>query len=643
MDGSRTAGNAGDRSDYGSGYGSGTGPVAAAGAQGVLGRDGHSDSVGDAGNLSSHQTPGIGHHSHGHEFAGDPCNDGAAEGHPLFTKGPHATDTANLLDPHVTPQVTLPSTSTTTSSDTGLGSNASTALGSTAYGGDRHGGEVTESEPTRHGDHHHGRDAAVAGGLGAAGAAAYSAGREDTPSTETTSTTTGPHQSKLLNKLDPRVHTGSESSESPATTAQTSDLIGSSEPGSSAHMPTSEKVGGTDDYGRDSALAGAGGVAGYESQKHPTNFESSTAPATSGELGSSDPAGTTPRGDYDPNARSVEAGGLGSDYTEGDVHKEKDRGLASRLPGFLGGHKDKSQEPTSLGQADTTTEPEGSSGHHFIRDAGLASAGVGGGLAAYETQKVHSRDEPQTATESSSYPPTESVDSDTRRDPALTGAVGTGLGASETGVSNREAEKLDKAREKEYEKEQKAIHKEELKHEKALEKEEKQREKEEKKHEKELAKEEKKHQDDGKKHGGILGLFHRDKADKHDEDIVADQHPDTSYQGTEAAAGVGAAGVSAAGVGAAIEHEKDAHELNKLHKDPPAGYYESKGYEAPSTGDGSQTIGGTGPTGPIQGEEYPTGSQLSGTGGIADPKSIQGGEYPTGSQLADTGSNADPK
>lgn len=43
------------------------------------------------------------HQHHGHEYEGDPCEKGAVEGRggPHFVSGPHVTDTANRLDPHV--------------------------------------------------------------------------------------------------------------------------------------------------------------------------------------------------------------------------------------------------------------------------------------------------------------------------------------------------------------------------------------------------------------------------------------------------------------------------------------------------------------------------------------------------------------
>ena len=675
LDGSRTVGSAG----YPSGIGSTTGAIPPS----VSEQDGRTGAGSGIGNLPTGQTAAGGYgpeswkHEHvscGHEFAGDPCHDGSVEGRPLFTKGPHVTDTANLLDPHVTPQVRLASESTAISSDKEPGLNTQIGdahrrevpgLGSTTYGDDRQGREVSELGSTTHPDSyrggeatasesigqkdkHHGRDAALVGGLGAAGAgAAYSSSRDDAPPAEDTSTTTGPHRSKLLNKLDPRVHNSSTGSERPTSTTETSALIGSSDPGSTSHMPTSKEVGTSHDHGREvgvglgaAGLAGAAGAAGYESERRPTNLESTTQPTSTTGVGSNDTAEASTKGSYGDNVTSAVDRGLGFREKEQYPRDDKGQDRTSRLPDAPDGHYPQSQEPTDLkGNATTVPSaakdptsnvPESDPGHHLLRDAGLASAGIGGGLAAYEVQKAQTRDEPvTTSTDPSTYPPSGQeaggriADPYAERDSApASGGVGTGLGTDDGGeVSNREAEKLAEARNKEFEKEQKAIHKEQVKHEKALEKEEKKHEKEErkhekavekeekrlqkeeKKHEKELAKEEKESHDDGKKHGGILGLFHRDKSDKADETDVRDEYPEGSYQEPEAT-GLAAAG-DGTGVGTGDEPEK--HKPNKLHKDPPAGYYESKGYYPPTTGDGSQ---------PSDVNDQSSGYQRSATGDV---------------------------
>lgn len=141
LDGSRTAGSTG----YGSsgadtGYGSGTGATPNSANQGFLGR---ADGGNKAGTTSSGTTSsGYGpesweheHNRHGHQYEGDPCETGAVGSgdHILGTTGPHITDTANLLDPHV-------------ASGTGR---------------------------SEHTSHRHGEEAALAGSAGGAGLGAY--------------------------------------------------------------------------------------------------------------------------------------------------------------------------------------------------------------------------------------------------------------------------------------------------------------------------------------------------------------------------------------------------------------------------------------------------------------------------------------
>lgn len=61
-----------------------------------------------------------------------------------------------------------------------------------------------DSSSTQHGQHHYGRDAAVAGGAGAAGYGAYEA-THDNSGPGPAPNTAGPHKSDMLNKIDPRV------------------------------------------------------------------------------------------------------------------------------------------------------------------------------------------------------------------------------------------------------------------------------------------------------------------------------------------------------------------------------------------------------------------------------------------------------
>ena len=87
------------------------------------------------------------HQRHGHLYEGDPCETGAVDAQrgPHFASGPHATDTANRLDPHV-----------------GSGFGGIDATG--------------DSSRHQHGDHlQRGEEAAIADGAGTAGLGAMEA------------------------------------------------------------------------------------------------------------------------------------------------------------------------------------------------------------------------------------------------------------------------------------------------------------------------------------------------------------------------------------------------------------------------------------------------------------------------------------
>ena len=144
-DGSRTTGNTGYGSSTGD-YRSGTGSTPSSDNTGPLSynKGAGSGAVG-SGNT---RAPGYGpeswqheHQRHGHRYEGDPCETRAvdAQGGPHFIPGPHATDTANRLDPHVS---------------SGVG-----GIGATG-----------DSSKHHHGGHaHRGEEAALAGVAGTAG------------------------------------------------------------------------------------------------------------------------------------------------------------------------------------------------------------------------------------------------------------------------------------------------------------------------------------------------------------------------------------------------------------------------------------------------------------------------------------------
>ncbi|KAL8830274.1 MAG: hypothetical protein Q9191_001527, partial [Dirinaria sp. TL-2023a] len=694
------------------------------------------------------------HGVHGHKYEGDPCGpEESAPGAPHFTQGPHVTDTANRLDPRVGSDIGAPTGSTNTGASPVTGSD----FGSSTIGSGR-GATGTDSTPasstTRSGlgssttgDRHLGRDAALAGGAGAAGAGAYEASR-DGPAP----TTAGPHKSDLLNKVDPRVDSdlskqrGTSGAGStgigPGSTTKgpASGVTGSTSSGTAlpSDVPTSGSSSGRDHhYGRDVGIAGAGagaaGLGAYEAEKHhrgqqpsSTPSDSSGAPYSSSTVDPrvdstarseiSDKPATTSTGKdhhYGRDAGLAGAGGLAAyegqkhlgskqdpvqsstaptsttsntpeqvlyDSGRGPTTSSRDQGVSGtghhlgRDAGGAGAgaaaayeadkHLGRKEQPLDTrgsenrGAFEPTRPSDERTGHHYGRDAALGAGGVGAGAAAYEAGKSHDAQPPigtttgyddQTAVPKQSHTGRDAAlaggagagagalaghemskkeaereakaqESHTGRDAALAGGAGAGAGAlAGHEVSKKEAEREAKAQQKEIAKEQKAhdkeIAKEQKAHEKEVEKAEKKHEKEvaaaqhkaEKKHEKELSAAEKKHEKELEKeekkeekkshHGGILGLFHRDKPDdelkRENLERKGEVSPqDTASSATTASTAGTAGAASAAGLSDYERHERAGdhagmsegdklrqareHDRNRLHKDPPPGYVEKK-------------------------------------------------------------------
>ena len=412
------------------------------------------------------------------------------------------------------------------------------------------------------GDRDTGRDAALAGGAGAAGVGALEASRGHHGSaTGPASDTTGPHKLNILNTLDPRVkQEGLKHTTEPLGDAGSSTTAGSTTTGRDHH------------YGRDAGLVGAGGAAAYEADKHHKHH------------GASEPTTQTSGNDhhYGRDAGLVGAGGAAA-YEAEKHHKEKHGLLGHHNSGATG----TSSHPSAMGDSRDHT------GSHTGRDAALVG---GAGAAVYEADRHHHGQHGSTGT--SSYPPSSLDDRSTTsgthhgRDAGLAGGAGAATGAE---FSKKDAEKAAKEHHKELEKEQKHLQKEEKKHEKAVEKEEAHH-----------------GHSDGKKHG-LFGFLHRDKSDKELKEEEAARTGHSTHHGAEAAAGVGAVGAGAAVAG----HEHG--DRNRLHKDPPPGYGQT-GYEEPPTSRyAAQVTGGTGTTALAKGDPLQRGSHLTGAGNVMDP------------------------
>lgn len=451
-DGSRAMGDTGYGSTSG-GYGSGTGATPSSGNQGSLGRNTLGAEAGaGAGAVGSGTTTGTGygpeswqheHQRHGHQYEGDPCEIGEVGGQegPHFVSGPHITDTANRLDPHV-----------------GSGIEGAATTGDSS--GHHH-----------HGHHgHRGEEAALVGGAGAAGMGALEADRSkqrttgnttsaglDSSNTDrhgldttgggaydnerhtatgvsSTGKTAGPHKSDMLNKLDPRVD---------------SDLSKQQRSHGDGHH-----------YERDAALTGAGGAGVYEAEKHhrgndPSLATSSTTASMGGSQGRHHHAGR--------DAALTGAGGAGLYEAEKHYRRDEPNLATSSNTSGMGGQSlydsgvDPRVDPTrsGMGRDESAVSSAGSghqsatsSDHHYKRDAGLAGAG---GIGAYEAenhsgssdrsglaatpqdQLAGSGHQPAIATRSSPYPSSGYGDGSqpqtgnhTERNPLAASGVGAG-------------------------------------------------------------------------------------------------------------------------------------------------------------------------------------------------------------------------
>ncbi|KAM3069563.1 hypothetical protein ACMFMF_008779 [Clarireedia jacksonii] len=338
---------------------------------------------------------GLAHHEHGqHHNTHDSHRLGSGVG------GPHTTTTANLLDPKVNPNGPTESAhkhhghsgrvegggaEEADGDHGGLGTSAGT-LGKrefeaghtvTTTAGPHSSNLANKADPRVDSDlsksqgHHYGRDAAVAGGLGAAGAAAYGAGHHDN------TTTAGPHSSNLANKADPRVD---------------NDLSRNQD-----HH-----------YGRDAALAGGAGAAGLGAHQagHSTHHDPNTL--SSGTTG----YGNTTAGPHSSNLANKADPRVDSDNSHAQSHHYgRDAAVAGGV-GAAGyeankhlGHNNPNTTHTTHDPTTTTTtttsgphssnlankadprvdsDNSHSQSHHLGRDAAVAG---GVGAAGYEANK----------------------------------------------------------------------------------------------------------------------------------------------------------------------------------------------------------------------------------------------------------------
>ncbi|KAF9695509.1 hypothetical protein EKO04_006348 [Ascochyta lentis] len=471
--------------------------------------------------------------------------------------------------------------------------------------------------------HHYGRDAGLAGaGAATAGGLAY-AGSRDQPSGQRTvgstaedpaSKTVGPHSSNIANILDPRVQPDPAKQKDHTTTGpHQSDTFNRADP------KVDEKA-GQHHYGRDAAVAGGAGAAGYGA------YEAAKA---YGDHRSTQPGASMQEQRYDPTASGARAPNPIPATSEYNYHNPDVAALASATgagaPGHHGSQHGQTQQPYTTAQmaqqaqgykAPEITDNDLGPRDHSSRNAALgAGAGLAGTAAAGHAVSHH-RDTTHTPgsstqpgssslpqptgslTQGQQYPHnTNPAQSHDKRDAALLGGAGAAAGAgagyaygqrTQPQFDPKEQERLDKETAKHQ-------HELEKKHDKEVHKLEKEHEKDLKKHEKEAA-----HHDDSEKKGGLLGFLHRDKSKKETSPETSPRRTEDHHYGRDTAV-AGGVGAGAAGL---AEHEREDQfghgsgykGKNLLHKDPPVGH---PAREALESGHANDRVGTDGPIGEI--------------------------------------------
>ncbi|CCD51676.1 BcPIO4 [Botrytis cinerea T4] len=278
-----------------------------------LGRD--AAAIGTAGAVGE----GIHHHNNQH-------NQGGIRG----TTGPHTTETANRLDPHVS------------------GSGVPTEDAHTHHGHGSHSRGLVEGGGAEEADGVHGsKGTSAAAGVVPVGA--YEAGHGH-------NTTAGPHSSNLANKTDPRVD---------------SDL-------SKQH---------DHHYGRDAAVAGAVGGAAYEANKHHHNSANTTAGPHSSNLENKvDPrvdSDLSKQHDHHYGRDAALAGGAGTAAYGADKHHHN---TGNATAGPHSSNLENKVDP----RVDSDRSKEG---HHYGRDAALAGGAAGTAYEANKHHNSHGLDQ----------------------------------------------------------------------------------------------------------------------------------------------------------------------------------------------------------------------------------------------------------
>ncbi|KAF1947470.1 hypothetical protein EJ02DRAFT_417652 [Clathrospora elynae] len=519
-------------------------------------------------------------------------------------------------------------------------------------------------------EHHYGRDAGLAGAGAATAGGMYAASHDNKMETGPASNTLGPHSSNTANVLDPRVqpdpsqqihHNVGSTSEDPAshtigphssnianimdprvqpdpakqkehttTGPHQSDTLNRLDP--KADEKTSKQ--GDHHYGRDAAVVGGTGAAGYgayevakaygdhrmtqpeasmtEQRYNPTaasaNAPNSVSPSSKYDY--NDPTTRSNVNRTDPNdhvnrntalgGAGLAAAGIGAGAYAGSRHADNTQHLPLHQKQGFGssGQSSSAMQPSYPTQGMTQALYPG-------QDTTASSYQTQGTTAPHNT---HSQDPTTHQPYGSRQDPTK--EDHTKRNVLLGTAGAAGIGGAAYGLSEhqdeRERARLDKEQAErakkeahDHEKEQHRLDKEATKHDKEVHKHDKSvaaHEKDEhrfaKEHEKEqarLVKEQHQHEKEvekdsegeEKKKGGLLGFLHRDKSKKEKSTSSRDSSPrqsrDFSPRHSRDYAAAGTAGALGAGTTAAAYDDDHPDSprwkgKNRLHKDPPKGH-----------------------------------------------------------------------
>lgn len=480
------------------------------------------------------------------------------------TVGPHKSNLMNVIDPRVQPEPEKMKDRTT------AGPHQSDMM--------NRADPRVDSDFSKQNEHHYGRDAAVAGGLGATGAGAYEYGKHHNQPAESIGTSAfDPRSTNTTNLVDPN------------------------------HDPILEQQRLERQHAYETALAGGAGTGGVGAYDQSTLGTSPFASRSA----NTDPALAQQQSGHHYGRDAALAGGaagIGAGAYEHGRHQGGPSDAALGTSTFdprstnTGNVVDPSTDPTLAQQQQV---------HHYGRDAALVGGAGAAGAGAYEYGKHHgtgnnlgtSTVDP-TSTDRApvvdpNHDPVLAREREERQRFARDAAVAGGAGAAGYGAHEALSEKDLKHQQKEREHE---IAKQEKKAEK-------EREKAADRSEKEAERATRDNEQPEKKHHGILGFLHRDKKNEPEEDlrqqgrlqeadIAAHERHQRELEARAADGSIPAAGASfepsleeqranplaSAPYNNIEEHghqtvSTDTTGRHRLHKDPPASVLKERGLE----------------------------------------------------------------